>query len=437
MHEPAPGSPTVDRTRDRAALLNQLMLAGVVLVAAFLAFTPGFAGDLALLFAGAAIVLLLTGAVLLVPWHRLSRPWLLIVPAGDILAVGLMRFAEGSTGIGLLWVFPAMWLAADFGLVGIVGGLGASMALFGVALAHDPTQIIGFPTLLLPLTILAVSAVTFVNARRAAAQRTLLDAQAGVLGHALERTQRQERQLLTTLEARDELVASVSHELRTPLTSIMGYLDLVLENPDVPAQARRDVQVAERNAERLLGITRDILAASQRTHDAHTRLELQRADADVADIVLRSSESLAPRAAERRIVIDTHAVRPLSAFVDAPRLRQVLDNLIANAIIYNREGGSLTLTTRTADADIEILVHDGGPGIRPEDVPQLFQRFYRGRAAREGNVAGTGLGLAISRDIVRAHGGDIVVDSVPGQGTTFTVRLPALGSTPQEATDGS
>ncbi|MEQ6897292.1 HAMP domain-containing sensor histidine kinase [Microbacterium sp. KR10-403] len=437
MHEPAPGPPMADRTRDRAALLNQLMLAGVVAVATFLAFAPGFAGDLALLFAGAALVFLLTGAVLLVPWHRLHREWLLVIPAGDILAVGMMRFAEGSTGIGLLWVFPAMWLAADFGLVGIVGGMAASMALFGVALAHDPDHVIGMPTLLLPMTILAVSVVTFVNARRAAAQRTLLDAQARALGRALERTQRQERELLATLEARDELVASVSHELRTPLTSIMGYLDLVLEDPSVPARARRNVEVAGRNAERLLGITRDILAASQRTHDAHTRVELQRADADVADIILRSSESLTPRAAERRISIDTHAVRPLSAHIDAPRLRQVLDNLIANAIIYNSDGGTLALTTRTADADVEIVVRDDGPGIPAEDLPQLFQRFYRGRAARESMVAGTGLGLAISRDIVRAHGGDILVDSAPGRGTTFTVRLPGAASTPKEDADGA
>jgi len=426
-----------DRTRDRAALLNQLMLAGVVLVLTFLAFTPGFAGDLALLFAGAMGVFLLTGVVLLVPWRRIPQAWLLVIPAGDILAIGMMRFAEGSTGIGLLWVFPAMWLSADFGVVGIVGGLVASMALFGVALAHDPAPVIGLATVLLPLTILAVSIVTFVNARRASAQRMLLDAQARVLGRALERTRRQERELLTALEARDELVASVSHELRTPLTSIMGYLDLVLEDPSVPPPARHNVEVAGRNAERLLGITRDVLAASQRTHDAHTRLELNTADADVADIVLRAAESLAPRAAERRITVDTDAVRPLRAHIDAPRLRQVLDNLIANAIIYNNDGGVLVLATRVADAGLEIVVRDGGPGIAADDVPQLFQRFYRGRAAREGNVAGTGLGLAISRDIVRAHGGDILVDSAPGQGATFIVRLPRTGSTSREDTDAS
>jgi signal transduction histidine kinase len=215
----------------------------------------------------------------------------------------------------------------------------------------------------------------------------------------------------------------------------LGYLDLVLEDPSVPPPARHNVEVAGRNAERLLGITRDVLAASQRTHDAHTRLELNTADADVAEIVLRAAESLAPRAAERRITVDTDGVRPLRAHVDASRLRQVLDNLIANAIIYNSDGGVLVLATRVADAGLEIVVRDGGPGIAADDVPQLFQRFYRGRAARGGNVAGTGLGLAISRDIVRAHGGDILVDSAPGQGATFIVRLPRTGSTSREDTD--
>lgn len=522
-----------DRTRDRAALLNQLMLAGVVVVMTFVALGGDFPGDVGLYFTGALGVFVATGVVLLVPWDRVAPSWLLVVPAVDILAIGAMRFSDGSAGFGLLWVFPAMWLAADFGIIGIVGGMLASMLLFAIAVIHDATHIVGYATLLLPLTILAVSIVTYLTARRSAAQRTLLNAQAEVLGRALERTQRQEQELtevldavdfgvvrvgpdgalavtneahgrlqragddapaayhadgatklrpeeqplaralrgeafdhqlvwfgppegprralsvtarrltstagadagavvvssdvtaeMAALRARDELVASVSHELRTPLTSILGYLDLVLEDGSVPPGARHNVQVAERNAERLLGIIGDILAASQRTHDANIQLELTRADADLAEIMRRTVEALTPRAKQRRIVLNTDGVRPVRANVDAERLRQVLDNLVANSIAYNKDGGDVVLSTASTGTDVRITVRDTGIGLVPADLPQLFQRFYRGQAARAARVSGTGLGLAISRDIVRAHGGDIVVESTPGEGTTFTVLLP-------------
>lgn len=522
--------------REGAALLNQLMLTVVVAVLVVLALVWPFDGNRRLFLIAAAVVFATTVVVAAVSWRRLVSPWLALAPVVDIVAIGAMRLSGTSSGFGVLWMFPTMWLAADFAVIGIIGVVCGSVVLFAVDIVRDPQHAIGYTAFMLPLAILGVGIITHVTVRRAREQRALLDTQARVLGRALERTRRQEQEVtevldavdfgvvrverdgtpavtnrahqdlqrtldddrehafaadgttplaqqdlplarvlrgevfdhelvwfgasdgprralsvtarrltattgedagaivvssdltaeMTALRARDELVASVSHELRTPLTSILGYLDLVLEDATVPAPARENVRVAERNAERLLGIIGDILTASQRTHDAHLRMDLAVEIVDVADIVRGAVESLAPRAEQRGIVVDISRVQPVRARVDPQRLRQVLDNLIANAIAYNVEAGAVEISTARVDDDIRVAVRDTGIGLAPEDIPQLFHRFYRGRAARDAHVPGTGLGLPISRDIVRAHGGDILVDGDTAGSTTFTVRLPAV-----------
>ena len=229
---------------------------------------------------------------------------------------------------------------------------------------------------------------------------------------------------MTALRARDELVASVSHELRTPLTSILGYLDLAIDDPDVPQRARKNLEIAERNAERLLAIVADILAASSSSRSS-VELAIRPTDIDVADVVRGAVEALLPRAAERAVVIDESGLEPALAFADPQRLRQVVDNLVSNAIKYNHEGGTVALGTTSDGTSAWILVRDTGVGVAESDKPLLFQRFFRGRTVRGTGMHGSGLGLAISRDLARAHGGDITVRSTPGVGSTFIVRLPA------------
>lgn len=231
---------------------------------------------------------------------------------------------------------------------------------------------------------------------------------------------------MTALRARDELVASVSHELRTPLTSILGYLDLAIDDADVPAAARKSLEIAERNAERLLAIVADILAAST-SSTSSVELAIHATDIDIADVVRGAVEALLPRAAERGVVIDDSGIEPARAFADPQRLRQVVDNLVANAIKYNHEGGTVALGTTSDGTSAWILVRDTGVGVAESDQPLLFQRFFRGRGVRGTGMHGTGLGLAISRDLARAHGGDITVRSTPGVGSTFIVRLPVAG----------
>lgn len=240
---------------------------------------------------------------------------------------------------------------------------------------------------------------------------------------------------LSAIRAREDLVASVSHELRTPLTSIVGYLDLVLDD-DLSPSARRGLEVAERNANRLLAIVSDILAASA-SQRSTIDLSIRPERIDVAEIVRASVELQAPRAAERGIRFDASGLEPATAWADPARIRQVLDNLLSNAIKYNVDDGTIEVGT-TSDADHTwIVVRDSGIGISESELPQLFDRFFRADAVRKTSTHGSGLGLAISREIVRSHGGEITAQSQPGSGTTFVVRLPNRGHTAESDKKGS
>ncbi|WP_159500864.1 cell wall metabolism sensor histidine kinase WalK [Microbacterium sp. 18062] len=225
---------------------------------------------------------------------------------------------------------------------------------------------------------------------------------------------------LTALRARDSLVSSVSHELRTPLTSIIGYLELAVDDPAVPERARKNLEVAERNAARLLGIVSDILTASSRS-EMSADLTISQQDIDIADVVRASGESWEPTASERAIEIEMSGIRPAHAYADPLRIRQVIDNLVSNAVKYNRDGGQVVLTTQSDGLSTVITVRDTGIGLSRDELSRVFERFFRA----DDTFAGTGLGLSISRELVRAHGGDIAVTSTPGVGTSFSVHLPA------------
>lgn len=225
------------------------------------------------------------------------------------------------------------------------------------------------------------------------------------------------------LRARDDLVASVSHELRTPLTSVIGYLELALDDERLDAATREQLEIAGRNAVRLRELVADILAMSAASRNG-VEFDLDLTTADVADIVGSALTSLAPLASAHGIRLDATGVCSAPAVVDARRLRQVVDNLVSNAVKFNARGGVVVVSaTREGDA-VVIRVADDGPGISPSEEGRIFERFFRADAVRNSSIHGSGLGLAISRDIVRAHGGDITVQTQQGTGTVFTVRLP-------------
>jgi signal transduction histidine kinase len=221
---------------------------------------------------------------------------------------------------------------------------------------------------------------------------------------------------------RDAFVAAVSHELRTPLTSISGFLELLAdEEHRLGPAGRKYVDVIRRGNERLRGIVEDLLLVAEIEAE---RLELRPGLTDLAELATATVEAALPSAAENGIelLLDVKGRLPLAA--DAGRLRQVLDNLVSNAIKYTPDGGSVILSARNGDGPLRVEVTDTGIGIPQEEMGQLFSRFYRASTATRRAIPGTGLGLVIARAIVEAHGGSITLESTEGKGTKVAVTLP-------------
>ena len=229
---------------------------------------------------------------------------------------------------------------------------------------------------------------------------------------------------MEAMEVKDAFVASVSHELRTPLTSIAGYLDVLLERADLPAQAVRHLEIAERNAHRLERLVADLLSTA--VADA-SPTAVQRATVDLAALVREQVEAARPVAAARQVELVGCAAGEVAAYVDSQRVRQVVDNLLSNALKHTPAGGRVRVELVPGADELEVCVSDTGPGIDPAERDQVFGRFFRTRAARDQVLPGVGLGLAITRDIVAAHDGRIELDDAPGGGLRARVLLPRGG----------
>lgn len=227
---------------------------------------------------------------------------------------------------------------------------------------------------------------------------------------------------MEALNQLDVFVSSVSHELRTPLTSIVGYLDLALEDERIPEDIRAFLEVANRSSERLLVLIGDLLTAAQTRRG---ELEVRASRVDLREVVLEAVQSEEPRALDAGITVLNYVLQPCVVRVDRTRMGQVVDNLLSNAIKYSRPQGTVEVRLAVSEQDVRLSVADDGIGISEPDQERLFRRFFRARTARKSAVQGTGLGLYISRQIVEAHGGRIEVESEPGKGTCFTVCLPA------------
>ncbi|MBG6237114.1 signal transduction histidine kinase [Mycetocola sp. CAN_C7] len=226
---------------------------------------------------------------------------------------------------------------------------------------------------------------------------------------------------LEAIGARDDLVVSVSHELRTPLTSILGYLELVLDGEDVDEEVRAHIEVALKNADRMLSLVSDLLVAS---NDEQVGFLLNFAPTDVAVIAKQSIQALKPMAEERKISLLLTSIGDPIVEADEFRLRQVIDNLLSNAVKYNNPGGRVSIAVIGDIDEVEIFVSDTGRGMTDEEQKNLFERFYRAESVRNTTIHGTGLGLSISREIARAHGGDVRVSASSPSGTTMVVTLP-------------
>ena len=243
-----------------------------------------------------------------------------------------------------------------------------------------------------------------------------------------------------TERMKDQFVSLISHELRTPLTSILGYLELVLEDDDQPLtdEQRSYLTTVERNADRLLRLVGDLLFTAQ--VDAG-RFTLKPEDVDLATVVRAAEETVrvTAAAADVDVVVELPA-EPLVVAGDAVRLGQACDNLVSNAVKFTPAGGRVTLSLRagwqTPDGEItaepgadavpvaRLAVSDTGIGIPSTEQGKLFTRFFRASTAQKNAVPGVGLGLAITKAITTAHGGTLDLVSTEGVGTTFTLTLP-------------
>jgi two-component system phosphate regulon sensor histidine kinase PhoR len=234
-------------------------------------------------------------------------------------------------------------------------------------------------------------------------------------------------------DVRTEFVANVSHELRTPLSIFQGYLETLLENPDLPAADKQPMlEVMRKHSRRLNALVEDLLILARlEARDEPFQLapvELGRfIQGTVADWSLRSAEKKISLTAE--VAPDLPEIRG-----DAFRLEQVLSNLIDNAIKYTEPGGRVKVRALPENGAVEIRVEDTGIGIPPTDLPRIFERFYRADKARSRERGGTGLGLSIVKHIVLAHGGTVRAESQQGNGTSVIIRLPLDASANSAAT---
>ncbi len=233
-------------------------------------------------------------------------------------------------------------------------------------------------------------------------------------------------------EAKTDFVSMVSHELRTPLTSIVGYVDLLLEEAggEHSPESARLLKVVRRNSGRLARLVADILDLSRIDN---ARFDLEPTTVDISSLISDLAESMSAdfAAKQQHLVLDLPENLP-SMFVDRVRMGQVFTNLLSNAHRYTPEGGRISVRAMSGPSGLTVCVRDTGVGISKEDQAKMFERFARINRGENRPPGSTGLGLAITKALVELHGGTVTVASNPGRGSEFTVTIP-MGTAKQLA----
>ncbi len=224
-------------------------------------------------------------------------------------------------------------------------------------------------------------------------------------------------------EDRREFVANVSHELRTPLTSMKSYLEALVDGAmDDPEIAPQFLQVTSNETERMIRLVNDLLQLTKMDSKDYQMITTSINVTSFVDQIIDRFEMVTKNEAiqfKRKIPEKLYAIKG-----DRDKLTQLMDNIISNAVKYSPQGGTITVSVKPEKERIVISVKDEGVGIPKENIPHVFDRFYRVDKARSRNLGGTGLGLAIAKEIAMTHGGNIWVSSDWGKGTTFSFSLP-------------
>ncbi len=226
-------------------------------------------------------------------------------------------------------------------------------------------------------------------------------------------------------QMRKDFVANVSHELKTPLTSIKGFAETLLDGAqDVPEIREQFLNIIHDESERMQTLVEDLLELSRLEQDNY---QLETTIVDVTSLLRETETLLQRKATEKQMTIHLETEEEVFIRADLNRLKQVVVNLVANALNYTPNGGNVWVSLEDGEEAVMLRIKDDGIGIHPKEMQRIFERFYRVDKARSRNSGGTGLGLAIVKHIIDLHHGTIEVESEENVGTTFTIRLPKKG----------
>jgi two-component system phosphate regulon sensor histidine kinase PhoR len=225
-------------------------------------------------------------------------------------------------------------------------------------------------------------------------------------------------------QMRRDFVANVSHELRTPLSILRGYVETLLDEPNqTPGELRRILEVMERHSDRLNALVEDVLSLARLESPG---IELHRTEVELPALLHSIMRDWEKRFAAKKLKSHLNFPANLPHLeADETRLQELIYNLLDNAVKYSKPGGTVFLRAEADEDAVRLSVRDEGIGIPRGDLPRIFERFYRADKSRTSQHPGTGLGLSIVKHIVQLHGGRVEANSQLGEGTTFTVVLPA------------
>jgi signal transduction histidine kinase len=351
----------------------------------------------------------------------------LAVCVGYVFFAALLRDAAAGSvsGFAALFFLPVVWLAWTAGwremlavLAAVLGALAVPLAFAGSSYPANS----GRASVILMIATIAVGSTIRILRRqtsRATAEASKLQDEARFLSAQNEGLRELDRM-------KDEFIAIISHELRTPLSSITGYLELVLDDAHLLSPDHHEfLGVVSRNVNRLTLLANDLLLLAAAENGT---LTFAKTDFELSELLEEAVHAAHPHAVEKKVAIHLEIDSKPHVHADRPRLAQLFDNLLSNAIKFTLADGSVTLRALPVGEHVLVDVEDSGIGIPADELPRLFDRFYRARTATAHNVGGTGLGLAIAKAIADAHDAQLHVTSELGRGTRFQLRLPTLAS---------